>query len=481
VAAGHKLGKDFIAGLIFPVFFLTRHPCRVLTTSVDGKQLDGVLWGEMRRHIQTSRFPLTTDKGGPLLMNHQLIRKVYNGEQCGLSYIMGRVAETPEGLSGHHIAQTGDGIPRTLAGADECSGMSESALDKMSEWADRFLMIGNPYECQNSFKWSVKGRPGASGDAGGDVPRAGGRGYHRKIIRIKAEDSPNVEYGFAEIKAGKTPSNRIIIPGVLPYDDYEWARKNWDEKKQCAGLDADWYQGPNVLMFPPEWLNRAESLHNALAGKRRIGRAMGVDPAEGGDNTAWCIIDEHGILHMLSLKTVDTDKIIGQTLALMREHGVPADKVCFDRGGGGKQHADRLRKMGHAVRTVGFGEAVAIDIKHGKMAISVRKDIREEKYAFKNRRSQMYGELRELLNPARKEGFAISRSLTQLRHQLSVIPLDYDVEGRMDLLSKHSPADDPEKPSMQKLIGHSPDEADSLVLAVHALLHKAHRAVAGAA
>jgi hypothetical protein len=478
--AGHKLGKDFDAALINLVFFLTRHPCRVLTSSVDGKQLDGVLWGEMRRHIQECRIPLTVEKGGCLVVNHQMIRKVYNGEMCGLSYIMGRVAEKGEGLSGHHIAQTGDGIPRTLACADECSGMDETSLDKMTEWADRYLMIGNPYECQNSFKWGVKGKPGKDGYHGGDLPRPDGRpGYLRRIIRIKAEDSPNVKYAMAEIAAGKKPSGRIIIPGVLPYDDYVWARTHWDEKKQMAGLDADWYEGAGVLMFPPDWLNRAETLAESLRGRRRVGKGLGVDPAEGGDNTAYTVVDEHGIVHMFSHKTIDTDKVIGQTLALMREYQVPADKVCFDRGGGGKQHADRLRKMGHPVRTIGFGEAVALQIKHGKNPVPLRREVREEKYAYKNRRAQMYGELRELLNPVNKRGFAIGREWSELRHQLGVIPLEYDGEGRMVLLSKH--ADDDEKPSLTKLIGHSPDEADSLVLAVHAMVHKAHRATAGAA
>lgn len=478
VPAGHKLGKDFVAPLIALVVFLTRHPCRILTTSVDGKQLEGVLWGEMKRHIQESRVPLLAEKGGCLRVNHMMIRKVYDGEECGLSYIMGRVAESPEGLSGHHIAQTGDGIFRTLAIADECSGIDEQCLDKMTEWSQRNLWIGNPYECQNEFRYAVKGNPNTN-DPGGDLRDPDTGKLIRKIIRITAEDSPNVKYALREIANGKKPSGRIIIPGVLPYDDYAWARKYWNAKKQCAGLDADWYTGSEVLMFPPEWLNRAESLAAALSGKRRAGKGLGIDPAEGGDNTSWTIVDELGVLEQLSMKTVDTEPIVSRTLALMREHNVPADRVCFDRGGGGKEHADRMRKMGHPVRTVGFGESVALEIKAGKNPVSLRREVKEEKYAFVNRRAQMYWEARDLLNPVSKVGFAIPKSLSRLRHQLSVIPLTYDREGRCSLLPKHDP--DPKKPSFTKLVGHSPDEADSFVLALHAMLHKSHRAVAGAA
>lgn len=475
VPAGHKLGKDFTTALIVLVFFLTRHPCRVLTTSVDGKQLEGVLWGEMARHIQGSRIPLEAEKGGCLLINHQMIRKVYNGERDGRSYIMGRVALKGEGLSGHHLEHGQNGEPLTLAAADECSGMDEESLSKMSEWAHRYIMIGNPYECQNDFKWSVKGKPGTD-DRGGDLPSPNGA-FYRKIIRIKAEDSPNVRLALAEIKAGKKPSGRIIVPGVLPYEDYLYCRSNWDEMKQCAGLDADFWEGGNVLMYPPAWLNRAETLADGLRNKKRMGRGLGCDPAEGGDRTAWTVVDEFGIVKQEARKTPDTDEIVGQTLALMREYAVPADRVCFDRGGG-KPHADRLRKMGFPVRTIGFGEPVSLDIKHGRSTVAVRRDVREEKYAFKNRRAQMYYELREQLDP-HNPGFAIPKEYTELRHQMSVIPLKYDGEGRMVLLPKHS--EDKNELTLTKLIGHSPDECDSLALALHAMRHKAHRAIAGAA
>src|SRR5437879_4923464 len=43
VVAGHMLGKDFVTGFIVLWFFLTRHPCRIITTSVDYSQLQGVL------------------------------------------------------------------------------------------------------------------------------------------------------------------------------------------------------------------------------------------------------------------------------------------------------------------------------------------------------------------------------------------------------------------------------------------------------
>lgn len=146
VPAGNKLGKDFVAGFIALWFFLTRHPCRVVTTSVDATQLEGVLWGEVRRFLRTSKFPLDAKKGGPLLVNHLHLRKIVNGEVCGISYMLGRVAAKGEGMLGHHVPNKGDGIPRTLYIEDEASGVTDVCYERADTWASRKLLIGNCYQ-----------------------------------------------------------------------------------------------------------------------------------------------------------------------------------------------------------------------------------------------------------------------------------------------------------------------------------------------
>jgi phage terminase large subunit len=161
VVAGHMLGKDFVTAFVVLWFFLTRRPCRVVTTSVDETQLNGVLWGELRRFIQTSAWPLDSEKGGPLLVNDLQLRWVFTeesrrGQVCPLSYVIGRVAKKGEGMQGHHIARTGDGVPRTLFVADEASGVDDGSYLAADTWAERVLVIGNPYDCQNFFRRAVK-------------------------------------------------------------------------------------------------------------------------------------------------------------------------------------------------------------------------------------------------------------------------------------------------------------------------------------
>ena len=478
VPAAHMVGKDFVAGFIALAFFLTRHPCRILTTSVDHYQLAGVLWGEIRRFIQTSKFPLTSDKGGPLVVNHMHIRKLYGGEECGLSYLLGRVAKQGEGLSGHHIANVGDGIPRTLAMFDEASGIDQESMSKCTEWANRRLMIGNPYDCVNEFYWSVEGREETK-DPGGDVPNPDGNGFLRKVIHITAEDSPNVQLARLEQRKGMKPSDRIVVPGVLPWSEFENRDRTWDEAKKAVGLKARFYKGKELRLYPDEWLQRA--FRYAPLMRKRDAKAIGVDPAEGGDKTALAAVDEHGLIELLSLKTPDTSVIPGLVAAFARKHGVRMHDVVFDRGGGGKQHADNMRAMGNQVRTVGFGESVVIEPKRGLRTLDDRIKANEARYAYFNRRAQMYGQLRQLLEPTGEGIWAIPPEYAGvLGKQLRPIPLKYDKEGRLRLPPKHKTKGVTE-PTLVDLIGHSPDEADAVVLAIHGMLHKSRKAVAGVA
>ena len=102
VPAGNALGKDFISAFICIWFFCSRSPCKVITHSVDQPQLKGVLWGEMKRFVETSKIPL------PIRMREdmfaQLIRP--DGTADPLSYLIGRVTRKGEGLLGHHVPRT---------------------------------------------------------------------------------------------------------------------------------------------------------------------------------------------------------------------------------------------------------------------------------------------------------------------------------------------------------------------------------------
>ena len=460
VPAGNMLGKDFVAALIVLAFFLTRHPCRIITTSAKADHLR-VLWGEIGEFIRTASMPLTVEAGGPLVCNHFELRRCFGGTLSPKCYVRGLVAsqDSIASMQGHHIADVGDGIPRTMFMSDESSSVSDAYYTMATTWANRLFIFGNPWPCDNFFRRGVQA---------GDMVSPDGSRHYRRVIRIAATDSPNVKLGLVQRGLGLQPTGEMLIPGVKSYGEYLRNLAMWDKRKQTVSLDGEFYEGSEVRMFPVEWLDAAKESARRLIGVKRVARTIGVDPAEGGDRSAWSVVDEQGLIHMESKRTPDTNVIPFRTLELMRQFGVAADRVYFDRGGGGKEHADRMRAMGHRVRTIGFGESPNLDPKRGLQLLEARIDVKEERSASVNRRSEMYSELRSKLDPV-GGGFALPAEYTELFRQLGPIPLTYDGEGRLKLPPKNRRTADSTEVCLTDLIGCSPDEADSLVLAVHGL------------
>jgi len=484
VPAGNKLGKDWIAAFAALHFYCSRTPARVITTSVDGSQLEGVLWGEIRNFLQSAIITL------PLKVNHLQLRQMMpDGSVRGNSEMIGRVVNKGEGLLGRHLPYGPDMEPRVMAVVDEASGFDDGNYMGIDTWAHRILIIGNAFPCENFFKRLVKG-----GDVKSESPYLD---YDIKIIKIPASRSPNVRLALAEEAAGKPLSRRIIVPGTMDIDDYRFRMKTYDPVKKAAGLFAEFYEGEEVMLYPHEWMALSQQAAQALAGKPRTGRrCLGIDPAEGGDNTVWTVVDDLGIIDQQSMRTTNTAMIKGKTIALMKKHGIKPEDVVFDRGGGGKEHVDYMREMGYAVRSIGFGESPSDPDEHlsGWTDPEDRSLLKEERYFYKNKRAQFYGTLRDRLNPDKylevdidAEGeptkrqplhgdrsvvFGIPDKYTELIRQLSPLPLLYDGEGRMYLPPKDKPTTTHKGVTIKKLIGCSPDEADSLVLAVYALSYR---------
>lgn len=162
VVAGNKLGKDFVSAFIALWFFLTRTPCRIITTSAKDDHLS-VLWGEIGWFIRESAYPLDSKQGGPLIIHHQEIKRSMgwgnHRQACPLSYLKGMVAndQSIAAMGGHHAdPKVPDGIPHTLLIADECSSVPDEYYKVAIPWARRVLAIGNAWECENFFRKAIE-------------------------------------------------------------------------------------------------------------------------------------------------------------------------------------------------------------------------------------------------------------------------------------------------------------------------------------
>ena len=495
VPACHQVGKDFVAGFIAVYWLCSRRPARAVTTSVKYDQLNDVLWGEIRNFIDTSKYPL------PLQYNQMLIRQIRgDGSFVPKSELVGQVISQGESLLGRHLPSD---IPRTLIIFDEASGIENMVYEGGDTWSHRKLIIGNPYPSGNFFETGVEE---------GDIFVEATGEIRRKIIQIKATDSPNVKFAVQEILHGyrkpekmliqsenqpwgiyseveyhnllsewerkgfENPPEKTLTPGVIGFYKYLEHRQIWNPVQQCIRLDAEFYKGAEVMLFPVDWLNAAEKAfeeHNRTP--YRKGKTIGVDSAQGGDNTSWAVCDDYGLIELVSMKTPDTSIIPDETIRLMHLYNVAPENVLFDAGGGGKVHADNLRRNGYPVRIVGFGESTTDVNRHkkGMKSTEHKKEQEELRYVYKNRRAEMYGLLQNRLNPQMGEQFSLPISTVDpykaLRNQLRKMPLKLDNEGRMFMLPKNKKDIDSNEKSLTELLGCSPDEADALVLAVFGL------------
>lgn len=538
VPAANMMGKDFVLARGVIWFFVTRPwyhfalpkhgPCRIVTSSAKDEHLI-VLWGEMKNAIRTSKYPMLVEQGGPLLMNHREIFWVdpFTQEKCELSYIKGMVSsdESMASLGGHHIPNVGDGVPRTMWACDEASSAKDEYKKMTSPWANRMPIIGNTYDCNNFFKKAVDGDR-EHNMPGGNLPRPftkedqeryieeyrkekekvearGGtmyrpyypdepKGCYRRVIHIPATASPNIIYAKAQLEKGITPDDTIVVPGVKSWGEYQKNLATWNPIEQSIKLEAKFYKGAGVRMFPEDRLILAKEMAAAADGLvkqgrlKRVAKGMGIDPAEGGDKTAIAIVDEIGLIELIYEKTPDTSVIRGTVMAMLKKYSLDPERVTIDRGGGGKQIADELRARDLPIRTVSFGEAINKPIRGGVQLLEERVEEREERYTYKNMRAKMYGRLMEMLDPksdwAIERGgrtFALPARYTILFDELDPIPLRYDREGVLYLLPKNKPKPDSKEPTLTELIGHSPDLADATVLAIEAMEHEETIFVAG--
>jgi hypothetical protein len=158
VVAGNKLGKDFVAGFIVLWFFLTRNPCKIITTSAKDQHLI-VLWSEISWFIRHARFPLDYERGGVLKVNQRELWK-YEGNAIDKgSYVQGMVAsdDSIAAMGGHHaVPKIPDGLPHSLFLTDEVSSVRNACYDVASGWFERGFFFGNAWECNNWWKTNFK-------------------------------------------------------------------------------------------------------------------------------------------------------------------------------------------------------------------------------------------------------------------------------------------------------------------------------------
>lgn len=477
VHAAHAMGKSRLAAITAIWWFCSRSPAKVIATSSSERQLRDVLWAEIRLLTDQSAVKL------PLEVMDLEVRKLnpdfpHASKEQYLpgQKITGQVAGKVESFQGHHLPND---RPRVLLLFEEASSIDDELKVAGDSWAHHELIIGNPISVNNFFYRDCKA--GDAADPSGEAKLA------RHVIHIDGQDSPNVRLGMRLAASGHKGPWPLVIPGLLSYPEYLIRNQEWDEVAIRTRLRGLFYEGADALLFPMTWLDRAQGEFKILAARFRAaiqagkplaprkGRAMGIDVAMGGrDDTVWTIVDEFGVLEQIILDTPNTMEIPGRTINLMKKHGMPAGNVAIDMGGG-KPIFDRLAEQGYHIHGVHFGGAAGEGVSDPKKADAAKK-------AYKNKRAELYGTLREFLDPSLRplNPFVLPDSDHLLRQELAILPIMYDSDSRLVLPPKDRPSGGASggsggskkvKTIKEMLGGRSPDRADSLALAAWVAKH----------
>lgn len=424
VSSGHKVGKSNTAAALGLWFYSSFADARVIMSSTTSRQVDQILWREVRMMFARCGRCLKcklADPRGPRPCEHsaEIQGDMHELARSGLKSqdfreIVGftaREAEAVAGISGGNLFYI----------LDEASGIPEvifEAIEGNRAGGARIALFSNPTRAEGEFF---------------DAFHSKSQFY--KTFRVSSEESPNVTEG------------RLVIPGL--------ATREWiEEKKLEWGEDSALYKirvkGEHVLNQEGKILDVAaiteseQRWEDAPATGRLF---LGLDPAgpgEGGDETVIAVRRGSKILRVVGWYGLTEDGIVAHVLGTLLQEKEKRETAVVV--------LDCLGPIGSAV--------------HGKLKLAAEQHRTFEVYGVRAsdkavREPQIYERIRDELwaNMARwmrNEGGAIPED-TKLAKDLNAPNWEGQLSGRLKATDKRA---------LKKALGRSPDRGDAACLSV---------------
>lgn len=407
VRSCHGAGKSFISALTTLWFLYTKAKSKVITTAPTFRQVEDILWREIRNNMSRKKWPLegTVNK-----------TSIDRSEE---SFAMGLSTDQPDRFQGFHAENI-------LLIVDEAAGVTEDIFQAsegiISSEGARLLLIGNPTNLSGTFYNSFK------------APT-----FHK--ISVSAFDTPNLtEFGITldDIR-NNTWREKITGPLPRPYlITPEWVY----DKFLRWGESSPMWQSRVIGDFPTEGtddlipLSKVEqAIHRELAYKPDDPECIGVDVARFGDD--WTVFT-----YRKGPKVIDVRKYHHDDTMVTAQHlfmyatDKPNAMITIDVvgvGGGVYDRACQLLK-GRNIIPVNVGEK-AYD---SERFINLRAEL-----SFGLRDRFITGDI-QIPNDE------------ELMNQLSSIKFKFTDRGQFKIESKED---------MKERGMGSPDESDSLMLA----------------
>lgn len=413
VKSCHGIGKSFTAARIALAFLSMYEDSKVITTAPTFRQVEDILWREIRKASAKAKIPLTAT---PLKTSIDVSEDWF---ALGLS------TDEPDKLQGFHAI-------RILFIVDEACGVKreifEAAQGILSSDKSRELQIGNPTSTDGVFYEMFK-LP--------DVNK----------ISIPAWDTPNftrfgitrddVVNGTWETKiTEELPAPYLISPRWVADKVKRWGvgTPMWDSRIEASFP----VQGDDTLV-PLAWIEAARE--RKLTVKEEDKEQIGVDVARfGTDSTEFLYRKGPKVLKIETHYQIDTMKNANNLHIFMGFH--PLASVCVDVIGIGAGVFDRIKELNPK--------------KDDLYGINVAEEP-SDKEQYLNLRAELLWGLRERFMSAEIDLSDLEPEVyEELAAHLSNIKYKITAQGLIQIESKED---------MKKRGLPSPDKADALALA----------------
>lgn len=408
-------GKDFIMSRA-SLWLLFRRPCIVITSAPTNRQVEQVIWGEIRAAYQKGDamcgFPGTC-----------LTRKIEIGPKW---YALGFSTDEENQFQGFH----GEEIMVVFSEAQGMSPAIYQAARRCLTSNAKFVLIGNPLATSVDYMETFKSKSW-------------------KNIHISAFDTPNFKKFGITIEDIRNNTWKDKIHGPLPYPALvqpKWVRMQWEELGEedpfwkASVLGEFPQEGAEDEMIPMAWILAAVERKTELAGDH----VLGIDVARYGKcETVGCDYDGYTAKFPIARRGNSITESAGMAIDYIREEesktrpgARPPYRLYVDDVGVGGGLTDIFQDQGYNVTGL-IANAKADD---------------PEK--FFDLSTEMYWLVREEF---RMNRISIPNN-KKLISQLASRRIVYTARGQKKLVGKEQMLKDGQE---------SPDWSDSLALAVY--------------
>jgi hypothetical protein len=433
VSSGHKVSKSHTLAGIALWFYSCFEDARVIFTSTTSRQVDRILWLELRMMTYRSgrcvdckredphgvRIPRPCPHsaiivGKPADLARSGLRSKDPAQ--GFREVVGftaREAEAVAGISGKNL----------LYLADEASGIGDpifQAMEGNRAGGARIVLTSNPTRNEGEFYEAFHGKS-----------------EFFRTMRISSEESPNVIAGTD------------VIPGLCQRSYIEEKRQEWgeDSSEYKIRIKGEFALGESLKVI---------SLHDLLEAERRWedteaeGRLfIGIDPAgEGkdGDESVFAVRRGLKVIGLYAVRGMTTDALLMQLLGIISEHRKPREEppvVILDSEGSiGARVAGTLRS--HTDRNPDAFVLVPVKASHWAT---------REPENYERIRDELWANLRDWI-----------------KHEGGAVPEDRNLHRELHAPEWHRLANGKSKVTpkreLKKVLGRSPDRADAVALCV---------------